>query len=154
MKKANLDQILKALAKVPPLKREKTRERDRITKSGKETELKPLLKALKIREINEWVKKTLIAIDNLIFELFPKATRKIPHLNTHIRYEKGEVSLLCLGVRQSKIWVYVKENEVSRSWSRSHDGNLIREGFTRKLEIPAGQVYRDNPPLIKESLNL
>lgn len=154
MKEVTLDQILKALAKVPPPNKEALKERNEIIKSGREIAIEPLLKNLKIKEINEWVKKVIVAIDNLIFGLLPNVLRKIPHLNTHIKYEQGETALLCLGVRQSKLWIYSGENEISNSWQKSQDSNLIRESFTRRLEILEEKVYHDNFSLIKEYLKL
>jgi hypothetical protein len=95
---------LSALLKVPPLRKEKAKkEKIIVAQTGKETEIKPLLGKLKIKEIEKWVKETIVAIDSLIFELFPNSLRKIPHLNTYIRYELDKVHLLCLGVRQSKL---------------------------------------------------
>jgi hypothetical protein len=77
------DRVLSALLKVPPLKKEKKKkEKKIIARTGKETEIKRLLGELKIKEIEEWVKETIISLDNLIFALFPKA------LNTYTNWIK------------------------------------------------------------------
>ena len=154
MKEVTLDQILKALAKVPPPNKEALKERNETIESGREIAIEPLLKNLKIKGIKEWVKKVIVTIDSLIFGLFPSASRKIPHLNNHIRYEQRETALLCLGVRQSKLWLYSGENEINKSWQKSQDSNLIREGFTRRLEMLEEKVYHNNFSLVKKCLKL
>jgi hypothetical protein len=53
MKEVTLDQILKALAKVPPPNKEALKERNETIESGREIAIEPLLKNLKIKGIKE-----------------------------------------------------------------------------------------------------
>jgi hypothetical protein len=59
-----------------------------------------------------------------------------------------------LGVRQSKLWIYSPENEVTKNWLESQYINLINEKFTRRLEIFEEQNYREKLLVIEECLKL
>jgi hypothetical protein len=125
-------------------------------KNGGKEDTKTLLRKLNLRleveKIEDWVVEAMSTIDNLIIKLFPDFLKE-RHINVNIRYRWGKISLLCIGVKYSKLWFYLEENEVTKTWQKNRDNNLVKSGFTRRLEIPKEQSYQDNFQLIEKYLN-
>lgn len=156
LSREEFEQNLTTLLKAPIRKSKKlNRKKIVITQNGKEVEIKPLLKSLRIKgEIVDWVKKTVSDVDNLIFELFPNATRQIPYINENIKYQQDKNSLLCVKVRQNLLWICSEENEVTKSepWQNNLENNLANRGFIRRLKIVGEQDYQNNRPAIEKCL--